>query len=116
MTTVRIITKTTYNTEIANKVGSLCFPDEWYDCSHSVNKVQLRKNLKDELPNGSKIYKVLIPTQNSSSFKNIANRLIPYETAMCASKNQDGAYYKTEYGFTMWASDYPVGDAIVVIY
>lgn len=115
-TNIEVINLATFEEQYGDKVGSLLFPDEWYDCEKYVDKVKLRMNIKDKLPNGVRIVKVLIPVDTSPRFKNIANRLVPYKNPLCASKEQDGAYYKTypEINFAMYASDFPVGDAIVV--
>ena len=116
MTTIQVINQATFQEQYGNKVGSLMFPDEWYNCLSYVNKTKLRKNIKDKLPKGARIIGVLIATQSNPNFKNIVNEAIPYETAVCADKDQAGAYYKTYEGmtFSCWVSDFPVGDAIVV--
>jgi hypothetical protein len=117
MTTVTVISKARYEAEYNDKVGSLLFPSDWYDCLHYVDTTKLRKNIKNQLPSGATILRVLIPVDTSSRYKNIANRKIPYKTALCADRTQEGAYYKEypEMNFAMWASDFPVGDAVVVI-
>ena len=116
MTTIEVINQTVFDEKFSDKIGTLLFPSEWYDCIEYVDKSLLRNNIKELLPKGSRIIKVLIQVDSSPNFKNVANRKIPYKTALCADQNQDGAYYKTYPGmnFAMWASDYPVGDAIVV--
>lgn len=115
-TSVEIINTKTYDERYKGEVGSLLFPEIWYDCLGYVDKKKLRQNFKDQLPKGARIVKVLIPTDTNPLYKNIGNPLIPYATAVCASKDQDGAYYKEypEMNFAMWASNYPVGDAIIV--
>jgi len=69
------------------------------------------------LPKGARILSILVPTSTSPNYKNIANKQVPYKDALCADKTQDGAYYKEypEINFAMWASDYPFGDAVIVI-
>lgn len=117
MTTVTVISKATYEAEYNDKVGSLLFPSDWYDCLSYVDTTKLRKNIKNQLPSEATILRVLIPVDTSSRYKNIANRKIPYKVPMCADRTQEGAYYKEypEMNFAMWASDFPVGDAVVVI-
>jgi hypothetical protein len=114
MTSIQIISFSAYKEQYANKTDSLMSPDEWYwyDCSHYVDKKQLRKNIKDRLPKGARIMGVIIPTQDNPCFKNVENKSIPYRTPLCASINQDGAYID-KYG--RYVSDYPIGDAIVII-
>ena len=117
MTTIQVINKATFEEQYGNKVGSILFPSDWYDCLSYVNTTKLRKNIKDQVPKGARILGVLVPTTASPTYKNVANKQVPYKTPLCADRNQDGAYYKTypEMNFAMWASDFPVGDAIVVI-
>ena len=114
--TTKVIPYKTYMKEYINNVGSLMFVDDWYECNSYVDKVKLRKNIKSLLPKGARIYSILIPTEGSPNYKNVVNKTIPYKTPLCASPDQDGAYLKhyPEINFTMWASDYPIGDAIVV--
>jgi hypothetical protein len=117
MTTIQVISEATYQEEYRNKVGSMLFPSDWYDCLHYVNTTKLRKNIINQVPKGARFVKVLVPVDTSSRYKNVANRKVPYKIPVCADRTQDGAYYKEypEMNFAMWASDFPVGDAIVVI-
>ena len=118
MTTLTVISKYTYEAEHNTKLGSLLYPSYWYDCKHHVDTTKLRKIIKDRIPKGVRILHVLIPTENNiNHYRNVINKQVPYKTAVCASQSQDGAYYKTypEMNFSMWASDYPVGDAVIVI-
>jgi hypothetical protein len=117
MTTIQVINKATFEEQYRNQVGSLLFPSDWYDCLHYVNTTKLRKNIKDQVPKGARILKVLVPVDTSARYTNVANKQVPYKNPVCADRTQDGAYYKTypEMNFAMWASDFPVGDAIVVI-
>jgi hypothetical protein len=116
MTTIEVITKKQYEEQIEGKVGSFIFPSEWYDCSHNVDMNKLKKNIKDLLPKGKKIDKVLITTDENPRYKNVANPLIPYIYVSCADQTTDGAfYYTSNHGFKMWATMFPVGDAIIVL-
>jgi hypothetical protein len=115
-TTITIVSKYNFEKDYASKLGSLMFPAEWYDCLHYVDTAKLRKNLP-KLPKGSKILRVLVPTTNNPEFVNQQNTAVPYKWAVCADKETDGAYYKEYPGrnFAMWATDHPVGNAIVVV-
>ena len=116
MTTTQVITKTEFKNKYQSKLGSLLFPSEYYDCLHYCNEEELIKNLPTPLPKGAKILSVLITTDESPIYKNIANKLVPYRTPLCADRHTDGAYfYTSKRGFQMWATDHPVGDAIIVI-
>jgi hypothetical protein len=115
--TITLVSKTQFEKDYASKLGSLMFPAEWYDCLHHTNTTKLRNNLP-ALPKGSKILRVLVPTTNHAEFVKKQNKLVPYKTPVCASQTDDGAYYKTYPemgGFAMWATDYPLGNAIVVV-
>jgi hypothetical protein len=94
------------------------FPDRWWDCSSYLDMEQVEKNVKrvNPLPKGASIKMVLVLSRDEPEFKNIANRVLPYRCAVCADQSYDGAYYKQypEMNFAMWATDYPLGDAIVV--
>ena len=120
MTTIRVIDNAEFKSDFAPKLGSLMFPAEYYDCKHHVNTAKLRKNLEKEgivLPKGAKLLRVLVQTTNHTDFKNEQNVKVPYKHPICASQNDAGAYYKTYPemgGFAMWATDFPLGDAIVV--
>jgi hypothetical protein len=116
-TTITLISNYKFEKDYESKLGSLMFPTEWYDCLCYVNTTKLRKNLP-KLPKGSKILGVLVPTTNNPEFVNQQNTAVPYETPVCADKTTDGAYYKTYPnmgGFAMWATDHPVGNAIIVV-
>jgi hypothetical protein len=116
MTTIQVISKTEFNKQYKNKTGSLMFPSNYWDCLHYCDEEKLKSNLPTPLPKGAKILYVLIHTDASPDYKNIANTLVPYRTPLCADRNADGAYYYTSrHGFSMWAVNHPVGDAIIVI-
>jgi hypothetical protein len=114
MTSIRIISATEYSNSLAGQVGTLLFPDRWWDCSSYLDMEQVEKNVK--LPKGASIKMVLVLSRDEPEFKNIANRVLPYRCAVCADQSYDGAYYKQypEMNFAMWATDYPLGDAVVV--
>jgi len=121
MTSITIIDNFTFkfNGDIyAKKMGSLMFPAELYDCKHHINMRKFRKNIEEQIPKGSRVLKILINTTNSPNFKNIKNPLLPYKHPVCAEQTTDGAYHKVypdmDY-FSMWAVDFPVGDAIIVV-
>jgi hypothetical protein len=118
MTSIRIISATEYSNSLAGQVGTLLFPDRWWDCSSYLDMKQVSKNVKrvNPLPKGARIKMVLVLSRDEPEFKNIANRVLPYRCAVCADQSYDGAYYKQypEMNFAMWATDYPLGDAVVV--
>ena len=118
--TLTIISNTQYENEYQSKTGSLMFPDDWWNCLNYVDTKRLRRNLKEQsitLPKGSKFLRILVPTTNNPEFQNKRNTNIPYATSVCADRDMDGAYYKSypEMNFSMWAVDYPVGNAIIVV-
>ena len=116
MTTIQIITNTEFKNQYQNKTGSLMFPSVYYDCLGMCDRKLLRELLPNPLPKGTRILKVLVHTDASPEYKNIANRLIPYKSPACADSHDDGAYlYTSRHGFSMWAIDNPLGDAIVVV-
>jgi hypothetical protein len=111
--TIRI-TPQQYKDTIANKLGSLMFPNELYDATHYVDKKELRKTINKlnwDIPKGARVKAVLLQTTQHPNFKNFQNLNITYEVPLCASANQDGAYQKE--GFTV--SNHPVGDVYIVI-
>ena len=120
MTHLLVITKTEFvDAGYPAKMGSLMFPAEYYDCKHHVDCPKLKKSLIRDynMPTGRRILKVLITTPNHAWFKNVSNTEIPYKNAVCADEKTDGAYRKNypEMNFSMWATDFPVGDAVVVV-
>jgi len=121
MTTIQVINKLTFKSDYEKDMGSLMFPAKWYDCKHHVNMPKLRKELTKMgvvFPPRVKILGVLVPTTIHPDFKNEQNKKIPYKHPICASQTDAGAYYKTYPemgGFAMWATDFPLGDAVIVI-
>lgn len=110
MTTTTVITNAEYKQNIAGKVGTLMFSDDYYDATHYVDVSKVRKQfgLKGKI-------KIMITTDSHPEFKNIANKDIPYKHRMCASHDYDGAYLVTDGRFGQYyAMDYPVGDAYIV--
>jgi hypothetical protein len=87
------------------------FPDELWDCKDYVDMEKFRKTIKDKLPKGARIQSILVYTNSSPNFKNIANKLIPYKYEVASHKTADGAF-KGKYGITSVLN--PLGDAIVV--
>lgn len=114
--TITIISKNLFEKDYQDKLGSLMFPAEWYDCLHHTDTRKLRKNLPS-IPKGSRVLRVLVPTANHPEFVNKQNKTIPYKHSLCANEGDDGAYYKTypEMNFAMWATDYPLGNAVIVL-
>lgn len=112
-TTIEVITRAEYETKYAERVGSLMFTSQWWDIDSYVDKKKLRKNIKDQLPKGKKILKVLVAERCNPRYKNVANLLVPYEYPVCAIQTQDGAYYNPKWG--NWEVKNPLGDAIIVI-
>lgn len=110
---VIIITEKEFNEMFADKVGTLMFPDDLWDCMGYVDCKKMRSELKNDLPRGAKIKKVLIHNEPSAGYKNIKNTKIPYAYRLCCSETHDGAFRDKQLG--MWLCNYPVGDAIVVI-
>jgi hypothetical protein len=118
MTTIQVIHNITFDYVSRNesKVGSLMFPDELWDCKDCVDIKKFRKNIKDKLPllplpKGARIQSILVYTNSSPHFKNIANKLIPYKYEVGSHKNADGAFV-SKCGITSVLN--PLGDAIVV--
>jgi len=111
MTTIEVINQITFKTTYEGKVGTLMFPDELWDCKNYVDMEKFRKTIKDKLPKGARIQSILVYTNPSPNFKNIANKDIPYKTAVCVDKTADGAF-KGKYGIMSALN--PLGDAIVV--
>ena len=119
MTTIKVIDNGEFKKVYADKLGSLMFPAEYYDCKHHVNTAKLRKNLEKEgiiLLKGAKLLRVLVPTTNNENFKNEQNIKVPYKHPICAAQTDDGAYQKSypEMNYITWVNDYPLGNAIVV--
>ena len=110
MATTTVISYEEFQTSLRAKVGSFMFPDELYDATHYCDKVKIRKNIKDQLPEKAKIYAVLVHTKSSPLFKPVANKGIPYKMEVATFPESDGAFIST-YG---WVSKMPLGDAIVV--
>ena len=113
MTTVSFMTNAEYKATLQAEQGSLMFPGNYYDCSRFVDKKAVRKVFKEELKD-KRIVHILVHTDNSPGFKNIANRDIPYKDRICASEDQDGAEREMMCGQMMYVCHQPVGDAIVV--
>lgn len=113
--TIHIITKKTYEEKLKADVGSLLFPDNLWSCLHYIDEKKLKKTLKDRLPEKAKIIGVIIHTDSSPLFRNVANKEIHYKHALCIDESADGAYKKMDYGMERWVSDHPIGDAFVVI-
>ena len=113
--TVTVISIDKFVNEYQDKLGSLMFPAEWYDCSHHVDLKKLRKNIPP-LPKRSRIMRVLVATDNNPEFLNKQNKQVPYKTPVCALENFDGAYirYCSYTGTRMCVADYPVGNVVVV--
>ena len=114
MATIQVISQEQYTQELKDKIGTLMFPDELHNSTGYVDLVKLRKNIKDQMPKGAKILAVLVHTDSSPLFKNVANTQVPYKSPLCAHPTQDGAYKTNKYGFEAFISDHPVGDVIVV--
>ena len=108
--TTTVMSYDEFQTSLAGKVGSLCSPDELYDCSYFCDKTKIRKLIKDQLPEKARIHAVLVHTTASPLFKPVANKGIPYKMEVATFANSDGAF-KSEFG---WASKMPLGDAIVI--
>lgn len=113
MTSISFITNSEYKATLQAEQGSLMFPGNYYDCSRFVDKKAVRDNFKEELK-GKRIVHILVHTDTSPGFKNIANRDIPYKECVCASEDQDGAEREMMCGRLMYVSYQPVGDAIIV--
>jgi hypothetical protein len=109
MTTTTILTKSRYEQNIKDKVGTLMFGDDFYDTTHYVDcdKVRKKFGLKGKI-------KIIVMTESHKDFKNIANLDLPYKTPVCARSNYAGAYEYTAYGVCMWMTNNPVGDAFII--
>jgi len=109
MTTTTILTNAQYEQNIKDKVGTLMFGDDFYDTTHYVDCVKVRKHfgLKGKI-------KIIITTQSHPQFKNIANTTIPYKNPVCAGEDYAGAYRHTVGNFSYWATNNPVGDAYII--
>lgn len=113
MTTVSFMTNTDYKATLKEEQGSLMFPGNYYDCMRFVDKKAVRDDFLDELKD-KRITHILVHTDTSPGYKNIANRDIPYKDRVCASEDQDGSNLEMMCGRLMWVSYQPVGDAIIV--
>jgi hypothetical protein len=110
MTTTSILTKAQYEQNIKDKVGTLMFGDDFYDATSYVDCAKVRKQfgLKGKI-------QIIITTQSHPEFKNIANLDIPYKTPVCSAEDTAGAYRHTYGpGYSMWATNNPVGDAYII--
>ena len=116
--TVRVITLNEFKNNFVSLQGSLLFQNnDLYDCKAYVDIKALRTKIKSHLSKGTQLMKVLIYTENSPDYLNIANNEVPYKYPVASNKNQDGAYFKNYEGmsFGMFVCDYPAGNVIVVI-
>ena len=112
MTTVSFITKETYDCDFKQRMGSLFFSGDYYNCQRHLDKKQLRKQFKEELA-GKRLYAVLLHTDNSKQYKNIQNKQIKFKTPLVAEETTDGAYQRNALD-GLWYYDHPVGDVIMV--
>jgi hypothetical protein len=103
--TTTVITKSEYERNIKNKVGSLCFPADYWNATFYVKQYAIKKQFRLK----GKI-EVIITTDNHPEFKNIQNRDIPFKHAMCCDKTHDGALYEN----SSWVYYYPVGDVFII--
>ena len=113
MTSVSFLTHAEYKATLQAEQGSLMFPGNYYDCMRFVDKKEVRDNFMDELKD-KRITHILVHTENSPGYKNIANRDIPYKEPVCAGHDTDGAELTMMCGHMMYVSLQPVGDAIIV--
>jgi hypothetical protein len=112
MATTTIINKATYDAEYADKSGSsLMFDADFFDCLGYVDRVKLRKKLN--LKGRGKLVAVLLRRMDDPLFINVANKDIVYKNPVLVDRSMDGAT-TTAYG-NMWATNHPIGNAIVVL-
>jgi len=113
MPSVSFSTFADYKYCFEDDVGGLIFANRYYDCSHNVDKVKLRKDFKTELA-GKRIYSILIET--TPGLKQL-NTLVKYKSPSVAEKDQEGAFQKPHEHpqiAEMWWTNHPMGDVIVV--
>jgi hypothetical protein len=122
MTTISIISNTTFKTEeYQSKMGTGLFPSQLYDCLHHVDTKRLRKRLIADgfqFVKGAKILKILTHTDEHPDYKNIQNEMVRYRTPICASRDMAGAFYYQSAKIPQlqyWATNHPVSDVIIVV-
>jgi hypothetical protein len=84
----------------------------WYDTKDHTDLPKMRKGIQDQLPKGARVLHVFVPCKPNPLYFNRKNTKVPYKTPVCVGKDHDGAYLHLN---NYWASDFPVGNAIVVI-
>jgi len=89
-------------------IGTLMFPNYFWDISEYVDKKKLQKKMKSK----KTIKKVICLTANHQDFKPIQNKDIDYESPLCVSSDWEGAY-KGKYGISV--SNHPYGNVFLVI-
>ena len=104
-----VIDNATYKKNFLNKIGSIGFPSELWECSYYVDKKKLRKAIT--LPKGARILKILVTTDRSTDFENIVNEQITYKKAMSVSSSHPKAI-EGRFGY---GAMNPVGKAWIVI-
>ena len=96
--------------DILKNTGGFLLPMHYWDCKYLVDM----KKLKKTFPDVKRVKHILIiKSTDSEDFVNHANKDISYKNSVVSHKNHDGAYYCAEDG--MYISDYPIGNAIIVI-
>ena len=91
-------------------LGSLMFPDKYYDCTCLVDLKYLRRENR-ELLRGQRIKKVLCLTANHKDFRNEANNHITYKEKVFSSESQDGSFRQEGFYWSL----HPLGKIIIVI-
>lgn len=94
-------------------VTEFCMMEDVSDVRSYVDLRKMRKNL--DLPKGSRIKYVLVHNWGSPLFRNVLNEQVPYKNPVCCLEKQAGAYKRMLGGHQFTFSDYPAGDAIVVV-
>ena len=110
-----IISDKEYNDleEINEKVGSLLFANEYYDCLRYVDTKKLRKELN--MKGRGRIVKILVKTKSHPEFVNKMNKTIMYKSPMYCGEHDDGATpYKSKL-LSGFVQKHPMGDAVIVV-
>ena len=122
MATINIISNATFKgKEFKNKMGTLMFPSQFYDCTYYVDVPELQKALIAngfQLAKGAKILNVLTQTDEHPEYKNIQNKIVRYKTPLCGSTGMDGAFYHQSPripDLQYWALYHPVSDVTIVV-
>lgn len=104
MSTIIKITRETYKTDYANKVGTSMFPNEYSDVLRHTNIKKLRKTLEaagDDDIKGCRILHILVKTNPTNKY---VNEMILYKYGMSVERDD----------YPFYTATHPLDDVIVV--